>query len=80
MSVLANASSDAIENAILNIARPIFAAAIWKWYGEHENDTLLRKWVFTIRVRDVRFLVETIAGPDPTNNPDGASDAASQIR
>lgn len=64
MSVLATASSDTVENVILNMARPIFAAAIWSWYAQHQGDVLFSKWFISIRVRDVRPLIEALAGPE----------------
>lgn len=65
MSVLSSISSNTVDNAILNIARPIFAVAIWTWYAEHQDDVVLRKWsLITIRVRDLRWLVEALAGPE----------------
>jgi hypothetical protein len=72
MSVLSNASSDAIESAILNIARPIFARAIWAWYDADPGRVLFSKWFITIRLRDLRWLVEEIAGPDDSASPGGA--------
>lgn len=65
MSALANASSDAFSNAILDAVRPIFARAIWAWFDEHQGDVLFSKWFITVRVRDVGWLIADIAGERP---------------
>jgi hypothetical protein len=62
MSVLANASSDGLDNAILSIARPIFARAIWAWFNQNKDRITITKWFISIPLRDVRWLVELIAG------------------
>lgn len=69
MSVLSQASSDAVEGAILNIARPIFARAVWDWYDADPGRVLFNKWFITVRLRDLRWLIEEIAGPDPSAAP-----------
>ena len=67
MSVLAEVkANNGITDAILNAARPVFAAAIWIWYDANADEVLFSKWKFIkIRVRDLRPLVEAIAGPHP---------------
>jgi len=46
--------------AALAFVNPI----VWKWFHEHEN-TVLRRIVFwTVRLRDLRFVIELIVGPE----------------
>lgn len=65
MSALSAAKSSGVESAILDLARPAFQAAIWQWYDANQGRVLLHKWFITIRLSDVRFMIEEIAGPDP---------------
>lgn len=47
--------------------RRIMNEAIWAWYEENQDDVVFEKkvWFFNVklRVRDLRFLIERIAGP-----------------
>lgn len=47
------------------IVKDIMNRAVWAWYEEHKDEVLIKKYIFTIRIRDVRFLIERIAGPAP---------------
>lgn len=70
MSALSSAGGNGVENAILDIARPAFARAIWAWFDASKDRVILSKWGFiTIRVSAVRWIVEEIAGPEPTATP-----------
>lgn len=44
----------------------IMNEAIWAWYEENQDDVIFEKKVFffsiKLRVRDLRFLIERIAG------------------
>lgn len=72
MSVLASAAAtDNIGRALLEASRPIFAAAIWAWFDANQDDVLFEKRIlglFSVKLvlRDFRFLIEKIAGPDPS--------------
>lgn len=50
--------------------KPFIASFFWKWYASNNNDILLRTGFlfihFTIRVKDIHALFETLFGPEPT--------------
>lgn len=72
MSALDNISISnlGVDKATL---RRIMAEAIWEWYRENLDDVIYEKpvkvWKFgftvKIRIRDLRPLIERIAGPEP---------------
>lgn len=50
------------------IVKRIMGEAIWEWYRENLDDVIFEKKVLffsiKLRVRDLRFLIERIAGPE----------------
>lgn len=70
MSALASAKGEGLEHAIVEAARPIFARAIWRWFAENRDHVILKKWGFiSVTVGMLRPLIEMIAGPEPTTEP-----------
>lgn len=66
MSALSSVSSDdAAVKVMLAVTRPLYAAAIWREFHEHEDLILIQVLFYSKRVRDVRWLVEKFAGPEP---------------
>jgi hypothetical protein len=66
MSALSNTSAPEVLRGLIATAEPYFREAIWAYYAKRKDDVLFSKWFITIRLRDVRFLIEDIAGPEPS--------------
>lgn len=66
MAVIDDVTSEDVEltNAELENTREIIRRAVWAWYDANLNDVVLRKWFFSFRLRDLRFLVELIIGSE----------------
>ena len=60
----AQASAASLTPMELGVAKDAIRAAVWAWFDEHQNDVILRKWFFSFRLKDVRFVVEMIVGPE----------------
>lgn len=70
MSVLATARGQGdVGEAILTVARPLFARAIWAWYHANEDRVLVSLWIYKVRLRALRGLIEEIAGPEVEDAP-----------
>lgn len=54
-----------VSNALI---KGLMNKAIWQWYAEHQDEVVFEKKVFffsiKLRIRDLRFLIERIAGPE----------------
>lgn len=51
-----------------DIVRQMMNQAVWAWFNDHKDDVIFTKKVFffsvTLRVRDIRLVIERIAGPE----------------
>lgn len=70
MSALSTVTSEAgIPQEIIDAIRPIFAAAVWRWFDANRDRALFTKKIlffsFTITVRDFEGVIGEIAGPRP---------------
>lgn len=45
-------------DAILGIFNPI----VWRWFHQHQDETVRKIWFWTIRVGDLKNFVELIVG------------------
>lgn len=70
MSAIANISAREAQQLGVSpeLLRQLLGKAVWAWYREHADDKIFSKRILfvsvTLRVRDVRFLIERIAGPE----------------
>jgi len=72
VSALANASTRSgigeVIRGLLATTEPYFQAEIWAYYNARKTRVVFSKWFITIRLSDLRFLIEEIAGPEPAPN------------
>lgn len=50
--------------------RAMVSRLFWSWFLQHQDDTLIKRRILgfisiTIKVSDIRFLFETLFGPQP---------------
>lgn len=64
------ASGVSLTPTLWNELSPFIAKFFWEWYNEHGQAILLRTGFlfihFTIRVKDLHNLFESLFGPEPT--------------
>lgn len=70
MTAISSLSVREIESAGIapELLRRLLGRAVWQWYREHQDDVVFARRILffkiELRVRDVRFLIERIAGPE----------------
>lgn len=42
-----------------------FSALAWSWFRANENTVVAKRWILSIRVRDLRWVFESLFGPEP---------------
>ena len=59
------------ESSISAIDRIRINGIFWKWYKLHQNDVILRRFLFAVRVRDIYQVFVWLFGPEPVGSEEG---------